>query len=357
MSTFHTQQLPGRTVITDNGTEYLYFSGTDYLGMGHNADFQGFLQDGLGKYGTHYGSSRNNSLRLGVYEQAENELAAFAGAPASLIVSSGMWAGQLVMKLINGFAGSGATIHYAPRVHPALWGPHYINNQIPWNSWAQAIVKDIEESTPDTAHIICTDAIGSPWVEAFDLSIFAALPPSKKIWLLVDDSHSLGVLGEKGSGVFQKLHQKIPVNLLVVSSLNKALGIPSGVVFGEPAHLEVLRSSPWFAGASPPAPAYIYALHSLLLNHSFETAHTLLKENIDYFNKKIEGSDMFCCIPEYPVYCSEDVRLFDHLLRQDIMASCFSYPSPADPPVTRLAINALHQKKDLDRLAEICMNF
>ena len=97
--TLLTHSLPGRTVTLDSGEDFLWFSGTDYLGMGSNEAFGAYLAEGFARYGTHYGSSRNGSLRLAVYEDAEESLATYADAPAALVVSSGMWAGQLVMNV------------------------------------------------------------------------------------------------------------------------------------------------------------------------------------------------------------------------------------------------------------------
>ena len=327
--------------------------------MGHNADFINYIKEGLGIYGTHFGSSRNNSLRLAVYEDAESALATFVEAPASLIVSSGMWAGQLVMKMIEAFIPQSQIIkyHYAPRVHPALWGNAFVQSKADWKDWASATVRSIQQSPSEYTYIICTDAIGSPWVEEFDFSIFESLHEKQNTWFIVDDSHSLGVRGENGKGSYKILNDAVNAQIIVVSSLNKALGIPGGLIFGNTDILESLRSSPWFAGASPPPPAYIYALQSLLKNNSFVKAHAILKSNVVYLNEKITKKEIFHSISDYPVLCSRETRLYDHLLKNGIMASCFSYPSPTDSPVTRLAINALHQKKDLDRLAEVFIKF
>ena len=101
MAQYLTNQLPGRTVILEENGEYLYFSGTDYLGMGHNEDFRICLDKGFHLYGSHYGSSRNNSLQLNVYRETEGALSNYTSSPSALTVSSGMWAGQLVLKEIE----------------------------------------------------------------------------------------------------------------------------------------------------------------------------------------------------------------------------------------------------------------
>jgi 8-amino-7-oxononanoate synthase len=359
---FHADQLPGRTVRLVNDKEYLYFSGTDYLGMGHNEPFRAFLNEGLDRYGTHFGSSRNNSLRLDIYHETETALARYAGAPASITVSSGMWAGQLVMKTIESVIAQTTEFqttqyHYAPAVHPALRGNQFVSNKVPWKVWAKDVVNSVKSAPSDVVHIICTDSIGSPWAEEFDFSVFKEFFTNPNVWIIADDSHFLGVAGPNGQGNFVNLRAIFGDQTIVVSSLNKALGIPGGVIFANQEVIDIFCTSPWFAGASPAAPAYMFALKCILEEHIFQTALSSLRDNTDFFTQKIKDCNLFNSIAAYPVFCSKEKRLFDHLLESGIMASCFSYPAPTDPPVTRLAINALHQKKDLDQLAEVCMKF
>ena len=103
--------LPGRNVPVD-GQDYLFFSGTAYLGMAQNPAFQALVADALGRYGTVFGSSRNGNLRLGIYDEAEAALAAWSGTESALTVSSGMLAGQAVMQWL------------ANRQQPIVYGPH-----------------------------------------------------------------------------------------------------------------------------------------------------------------------------------------------------------------------------------------
>lgn len=362
MNTYHTTKLPGRTVVTTDGREFLWFSGTDYLGMGRNEDLRRFALSATETFGNHYGSSRNNSLRLDIYDEAEQQLAHFLQTESALIVSSGMWAGQLMMKEVENVVQRNHGIarifyHYAPGVHPALWGQAFQRNGGKWSEWAAQTARKINATEPDVVHIICTDAVGSPMVKAFDFILLNTIQNPANVWLVIDESHSLGVMGTSGNGVAEQIDSKFLKQTIFVSSLNKALGIPAGAVWGSKSVVETLRKSPWFAGASPPAPAYTYALRMLLEKNKYAEARALLMENIGYFNAKMEGTELFECIADYPVFCSSNAALFEHLLENGIMTSCFSYPSPGDAPVTRIAITSLHQKEDLDWLAEVCKQF
>ncbi|SKC16923.1 7-keto-8-aminopelargonate synthetase [Dyadobacter psychrophilus] len=347
---------------TSEGKEYLWFSGTDYLGMGHDEIFRRFLNEGLDRYGLHFGASRNNSLRLDVYEEAESRLADWIGSPASLLVSSGMWAGQLVMKRIEEIVHADPLVsticyHYAPKAHPAVWGKDLNISTNPWIDWAKQTIDSISRCHQNMAHVICTDGIGSPMVEAFDFSIFANLPAAGNIWIVVDESHTLGVYKNAGKSIYRSINELGKAHVILVSSLNKALGIPAGVIACEKATYDLLRYNPWFAGASPPSPGYIFALSKLLETDHYTKVQKMLAANIDYFNQELKVHDMFGNVSGYPVFCSQNALLFDHLLSRQIMASCFSYPSPDDSAITRLAISALHQKEDLNRLAEVCNGF
>lgn len=367
MNTYPTSHLPDRKVMLNNGKEYLWFSGTDYLGMGHHKDFLSYLEEGVTQYGTHYGSSRNNSLRLTIYEEAEIALAKYAGAPMALTTASGMWAGQLLIKELPQIISSVLQTddfnlpkihyHYAPGVHPALWGPSFKSDKTTWESWAEETVSKIYESKPDDVHVLLSDSVGSPFVESFDFSIFKKLPFYRQIFLLVDDSHGFGATGTDGSGVYQALSSIQQVKQIVVSSLNKALGIPGGVMLADENIIATVRKSPFFAGASPTVPAYIYALKKLLETNAYPKAHERLVNNINEIAAALSKTNLFVHKEDYPVFCSLDGNLFSFLEGNGILTSCFSYPQPTDPPVTRVVISAIHQKEDLDRLAEVCMKF
>ena len=333
-------QLPSR-IFTTNHQEYLWFSGTSYLGMPHHQGFRENFAKALTQYGMSWGSSRNSNIRLNIYEKAEVELAKFAKMPAALTVSSGMWAGQLVVKFLQ---KSDTKFFLAPKTHPALW---YMENLqledwekgLNYSAWTSLIAEKVRECSADNI-IICSDSVGSPYVEQFDFEWINQLPAGKNITVVVDASHSFGIKVSPRS---------VGVRFIITASLNKAMGMTGGVILSDLDTVSSIRQSPMFAGASPMMPALLETFVNSLAY--FTEQQQKLSENITYFNAKISQNSFLDSIDNYPAYCTQKLNVHEFLKQNGIMTACFPYPTATDFPVIRLIISALHLKEDLDKLA------
>mgnify|MGYP002624176794 FL=1 len=165
MPSFHI--LPGRAFEKD-GTEWLYFSGTSYLGIPHNPDFRTFLIEGIEQYGSNFGGSRLSNSSFYIFEEAEAYLAKWAGAPAALTISSGTLAGQLCAKVLS----QQGLIHYAPGSHPAL----DIQGEIPDISFAAWSARMVEKSYREKAPLIlATNSVDPLRMEDYDFRFIKAL--------------------------------------------------------------------------------------------------------------------------------------------------------------------------------------
>jgi 8-amino-7-oxononanoate synthase len=221
----YTHALPGRTVKID-GQEKLYFSGTSYLGINHVPAYQQLLVEGIGQYGGNYSSSRSSNLQLAVYEEAESFLSKLLDQEAVLTFSSGYQAGQALMKALP----TEAHYIFAPKTHPAVWQAAQEVAQGNFPSWVLSLPTQIS-SAPTEEVIILTNSLDPLFAEKYKFNWLAALPSSKSIHVIIDDSHGLGILGEKGEGIIREIKPFLPehIQLTIVGSIGKALGIPGGV--------------------------------------------------------------------------------------------------------------------------------
>jgi 8-amino-7-oxononanoate synthase len=337
--------LPSRTVQLD-GIEHLFFSGTSYLGMGHQAEFKEALMEGMQQYGTIFSASRNNNLQLDIYEEAECFLAQWTGAEAALTVTSGLLAGQLAVQNIKN-----QRFVYAPSVHPAIWRE---KPEILFNDYEQfkneipLIV--LKEKKPIT---ICCNSIDPLKCVSYDFSWISELPNDQEITLIFDDSHAIGVENTEGVGNFKniKKYAQPNVKIIIIASLAKALGIPGGVILSDKMTIQSIRQNPLFVGASPIVPAYLYAF--LKAQNVYKNARLLLNKNIQLFKKlNIKYLVFFQFNEQHPVFFTKENDIYIFLLNHKILISSFSYPNPNDPPITRIVLSALHTEGDIARLSK-----
>ena len=336
--------LPNRTIRHD-GQEYLFFSGTSYLGMAQNTDFQQLLRESLAQYGTVFGVSRNGNLQLSIYDEAEAKLARFATAPAALTVSSGMLAGQVVVRwLAHESYRTGAEFVYGPGTHPALWRETgSFMPSLSFRDWSDDL-----RYRPARPVVILTNALNPVCPEFFSFEWVRDLPVGQPITLVVDDSHGLGLLNS-GRGVWPQIPAHPNVRLIVTASLAKAMGLPGGVIFSDADTLASIRQTAFFGGCSPVPPAYLAAF--CRADELYEQARQTLSDRIALAETQLMPTGLFRNAPGYPVFHTDRDDLHPFLLENRIFIYSFAYPTAADKPTTRIVISAFHEEEDIHQLA------
>ncbi|MBC6991834.1 aminotransferase class I/II-fold pyridoxal phosphate-dependent enzyme [Hymenobacter sp. BT491] len=344
-------QLPGRTILAD-GREYLFCSGTSYLGMARNAHFQALLLEGMQHYGTNYSSSRISNLQLRIYDEAEHYLARYTGAEAALTVSSGYLAGQMAVKAL----AHAGRFEYAPGTHPAAW----LTTDLPaapalsYPDWASALLTRLAHE-PAEPVVIISNSLDPLRVQRYDFSWVSQLPRDRPITLLIDDSHGFGVTGVAGAGIISELRVPEGINVLVISSLGKACGIPGGVVLGSQAFIGQLRQSAFFAASSPVVPAYLHAF--VRAGEIYREARAQLAANVQQLAEAVQPTGMLQSFNRFPVSYISDNQIYEFMLKRGVWISSFPYPSPTDPCITRIVLSALHTSADVARVAELVTEF
>jgi 8-amino-7-oxononanoate synthase len=352
-SFWETDHLPGR-LLHHAGREYLYCSGTGYLGMARNPEFAALLSEGLARYGTNYGSSRSSNLRLRIYEEAETYLARCADAAAALTVSSGYLAGQMAVKALS----DAGRFEYAPGTHPAAWlaaapaAPPATFSHADWS--AQLLARLATE--PPAPVVIVSNSLDPLHACPYNFSWTAHLPPDRPITLLLDDSHGFGVTGPTGAGVFAEVRVPPSVRVVVVASLGKACGVPGGVVLSsDEQFVAELRRSAFFSASSPVVPAYLWAF--VRAESLYAQARQQLAANTAQFAQATATTDLFKSFEGFPVFYTPANQLADYLQERGVWVSSFPYPAPTDTPITRVVLSALHTAADMAQVAALAREF
>jgi 8-amino-7-oxononanoate synthase len=325
----------GRAIVAD-GKSWLFFGGTAYLSLTQHPAFMELYLQGMRTHGVNYGTSRNNNVQCGIYEAAEQCAAARFGAESALITSSGFLAARLAVEWL---AHKGELL-YAPDCHPALWlreRPHTTGD---FNEWAARTVEYINSSEKSN-FVIISNTINNLVPEQYDFSVFKHIRENRQVYFLLDHSHGIGVLP-----TMPRVPAGDHLRVCMVASMAKGLGLDAGVLLSDKATIESLKQSPIFLGASPPAPAAMYAfIHG---NEIYQQQLARLQENTLFFRENIRQACRYT--PGFPVFYFPETGLYDRLLHKNIIISAFPYPLPTSPLLNRVVISSGHTQSDMEQL-------
>ena len=341
--TLEIDHFPGRALETAQG-EYIYFGGTAYLGLQTHTSFVGRFQKNLEVYGTAYAASRHSNVQLNPYREGEAWLAGITGAPGALYVSAGFTACQLVRKH---FGKKKYPLFFAPHTHSALLFPDdQVHDSLDAlkNDIAEALDKDAQ-CTPvvffDTVDFAGTKPLQFEWLQTL---------PLERIILVADDSHAIGITGERGGGSYRRLLELNPFQLMVCGSLGKGFGIGGGFLLGGEEDLSAISQDPWFGGSSPGTPA---GLQTLMQSEDLlEDRRYRLKANTALFVQQCTYRDRFAWSEGYPCFSITDEHLAAYLKERAMVITNFRYPNADSPLMCRIVISAFHHENDILQLTK-----
>lgn len=333
-------QFPDRT-INHNNKEYLYFGGTNYLGIGTNPNFQNILFENLKKWGSSFGSSRNANVQLKVYDDTELYLSKFVGSQDSILVSSGMLAGKLVVDQLGNTTD---TFYNFPNLHAALYSPNslpfFIANEIN----PKLLTDDHENST------ILIDGIPAMYTKPIDLAVLNQISKSKKITLVIDESHTFGILGTVGSGLFGTINLAQIHRTIMIASLGKVFGLTGGFIASDFEFCNQIRNQSSFISAAGMNPAFAQTF--IDAKKLYELQFHKLQLNLDFFYNRLESNSGIDFSSNYPIIniLSEDLNT--KLIEKNIIITNFKYATTSKN-LNRIIITANHTFEDLEKLLAV----
>lgn len=333
-------QFPDR-ILAINHQDYLYFGGTAYLRLATHAEFQKLLIKNIMQWGTSYGSSRSANIQLNAYENGELFLAQFIKADAALTVSSGMLAGKLVIEVLT--PQTDYFFHF-PHTHPALKAPNSIPLFID-NKLNPRLLNNVSEKIT-----ILTDSVPSFHTKPIDLSILNSIPANKKVTLVIDESHSLGILGTNGCGLFSTTTLPTITRKIMISSLGKAIGLTGGVIAGDSDFINQIKIHDTFVSSGGMNAAFVQTMADAATIYTKQ--HRKLKENLHYIDSHLIKNKAIQFSSNYPMIYPEIDGIDEFFALNKIITTNFKYPTDFKY-LNRIIITANHQKEDLDKIIQI----
>jgi glycine C-acetyltransferase len=216
----------------------------------------------------------------------------------------------------------------------------------------------LEEARNARFRMIATDGVFSMDGYLAPLSDICALADQYDALVMVDDSHAVGFIGERGRGT-PELHGCTERVDILTGTLGKALGGASGgYTSGRQEIVDLLRqrSRPYLFSNSLAPPIVAATMAALELLESSTELRDRLAENTRYFREQMQQSGFEILPGTHPIVpvmigdARRAAELADALLQHGIYVIAFSYPVvPQGKARIRTQISAAHSRADLDQ--------
>ena len=344
--------------LTVEGRRYLGFCSNDYLGLAHHPALVEAACRGAERYGVGAGASALISGHTEAHEALEARLARFVRLPRALHFGAGYLAN---LGLVAALAGRGGSVFSDELNHACLIdGARLSRAEVRvYPHLDLAALARMLESCDTPGKLVATDAVFSMDGDLAPLPELAALCERHDAWLVVDDAHGFGVLGEGGRGALSHFGIASP-RIAYMGTLGKAAGVHGAFVAGEEALIEwlVQRARTYvFATASPPLLACAL-MASLELIEAEEHRRTHLRELIQRVKRTLERLPWRLGVSETPIQPlivgdnQAALELAEGLRSRGIWVPAIRPPTvPAGSARLRIALSAAHDAEHVDELA------
>ncbi len=231
--------------------------------------------------------------------------------------------------------------------------------------YANADMADLEKQLQDAQkcrfRLIVTDGVFSMDGNVCPLDKIYELAQKYDAMVMVDESHSAGVVGQTGRGTTERFNLRGKIEILT-GTLGKAFGgAVGGFTTGKREIIEMLRqrSRPYlFSNSIPPAIAAA-GIKMVEMMSATNELQDRLHANTEYFISKMVAAG-FDCKPSESAICA--VMLYDaplsqkfaaRLQEEGIYVTGFYYPVvPKGQARIRVQVSAAHKKEHLDKCIE-----
>jgi 8-amino-7-oxononanoate synthase len=245
-----------------DGRPLLAFCSNDYLGLASHPRVVAALREGAELYGAGSGASHLVSGHSRAHALLEERLAAFEAphleSARALYFCTGYMANLAVLTALG--SDPDAMIFSEALNHASLIdGARLARAGV--TVYPHGDVKALEAklaASNAVAEIVVTDSVFSMDGDLAPLPELLAVCERYGAWLVVDDAHGFGVLGEHGRGALEHFGLRSP-NLVYVGTLGKAAGVGGAFIAAHEAVIELMiqRARPYiYTTAAPPALAH-----------------------------------------------------------------------------------------------------
>ncbi len=354
-------ELRGGARVLVNGREMGMYASYSYLGLIGHPRINQAAKDAVDKFGTGTHGVRFLAGSLTIHKELEETIAAFKDAEAAITFSSGYVTNLTVVSTLVGRGDYVISdkLNHASIVDGCLMsGAKFLRFR---HNDMDALEQRLSSIPSRSAKLVVTDAVFSMDGDIIDFPRMVALCQQYDAWLMVDEAHSLGVLGQTGRGIEE--HFGMPGTIdIKMGTLSKTIPSVGGYVAGNKELINFLRHASrayLFSAALPPAQAAAAkAAFEVILDEPWRVEK--LRRNTRQFIRGLQQRGFDTMRTEtaiVPVLCGEDEMAY-RMTRDSQLKNVFVLPvvSPAVPPGLarlRATITAAHEPDEIEHAMDV----
>ncbi len=351
---------PQGAQITVDGRPFLSFCSNDYLGLANHPEVVAAAQEGIARYGVGSGAAHLVSGHFEPHHALEEELARFTGRKRAVLFSTGYMANLgIISALVRRAEGIlQDRLNHASLIDGAILARARLRR------YRHRDIAQVERrlaAAGKAIRLVVTDGVFSMDGDMAPLPALAKLCREHDAWLIVDDAHGLGVLGETGRGSLEHFGLSAVDVPVLMGTLGKAFGTFGAFVAGGDDLIETLIQQARtyiYTTAVPPAIA-LATVASLRVAQQETWRRERLQELVRHFRDKVAPLGFALTDSNTPIQpliigdSAQAVALSARLEQHDILVPAIRPPTvPEGSARLRITFSAAHELEHVDRLID-----
>ncbi len=348
------------TVVSIKGKKVLMFGSNSYLGLTNHPKIKEAAKKAVDKYGTGCAGSRFLNGTLDIHIELEDRLAKLVGKEGALCFSTGFQVNLGVVSVLTGRRDhlildelDHASIIEGSRLSFSRVLKFKHNDM-------KSLESKLKICTPESLKLIVVDGIFSMEGDIIKLPELVSLSEKYNATVMVDDAHSIGVLGEKGAGTASHFGLTDKVDL-IMGTFSKSLASLGGFIAADDSVINFIkhnsRSLIFSASITPASAASVLAAIDIMeseperIEHLWDITNYALKgfKEAGFDTGKSES-------PIIPLFIRDNVKalmLTQHLLADGIFVNPVVSPAvPKEDCLIRYSLMATHTKDQVNESIE-----
>ena len=356
-------ELRGGARVLVNGREMGMYASYSYLGLVGHPRINTAAKEAIDRFGTGTHGVRSLAGTLTLHRELEEKIANFKGAEAAITYSSGYVTNLTVVSTMVGRGDYVISdkLNHASIVDGCLMsGAKFLRFR---HNDTESLEQRLQQASTDgdAAKLVIADSVFSMDGDILDFPRVVELCKQYHAWLMIDEAHSLGVLGKTGRGIEEYFGMPGTIDIKM-GTLSKTIPSVGGYVAGQRDLIEYLRHASRayiFSAALPPAQAAAAkAAFDVILDEPWrvEKLNANTRQFIDGLKaRRFDTLNTQTAI--VPVLCGSDERAFDLTARAQ-HHDVFVLPvvSPAVPPGMarlRATVTAAHEPAEIEHAMDV----